>query len=106
MGMSLSRSQIHESGLLCHPRVLKISVNICAGPLLDASCASLNMLETLPDSSVLAINILLIFRMVLLKQANRGSNLRGLRIKIKTILGSLAALWDFHKAFILAVRSL
>jgi hypothetical protein len=44
--------------------------------------------------------------MVLLKQANRGSNLRGLRIKIKTILGSLAALWDFHKALIVAVRSL
>ena len=106
MGMSFSRSHIQELGLLCQPMVLKMRVNMCAGPLLEASFASLNMPETCVESSTLAINILLMLRMVLLKQAKRGSNLRGSRINMKTIWGSLAARWDFHKALIVAVRSL
>ncbi len=44
--------------------------------------------------------------MVLLKQASLGSNFKGSRIRIKTILGSLDARCDFQSALIVAVRNL
>ena len=42
----------------------------------------------------------------IVKTSKSRFKFEGLRIRIKTILGSLAALWDFHKALIVAVRNL